>query len=155
MGRKLALTAILLWAVTIGAAIVVFVRGDTTPGTDGRTAIQLAPADRDFVLGEMRAMLATVQAITDGIAEGNPAKVSAAATAAGGDAVHGVPPTLLAKLPVDFKRAGMAMHAGFDKIATAAEFGENPQGLTVLLADQLNACTGCHMTYRFDIAKSP
>jgi hypothetical protein len=38
-----------LWIVTIGVAGWFFVQGWTTQGTDGRTQIVLAPAERDLV----------------------------------------------------------------------------------------------------------
>ena len=40
-----------LWIVTIGVAGWFFVQGWTPQGTDGRTQIVLAPAERDLILG--------------------------------------------------------------------------------------------------------
>ncbi len=153
MTRKLALFALALWAVTALGLGLVFVRGNTQPGSDGRTAVLLAPAERDFVLGEMRHVLGAVQAITEALAKGDTAQAARAARAAGGDAVAGVPPSLLAKLPLDFKQAGLAMHAGFDGIADAADKGADKDALTQQLAEQLNLCLGCHQSFRIDPAR--
>lgn len=56
----------------------------------------------------------------------------------------------MARLPMDFKQAGMAMHRGFDEIAEAADRGESAKKLNARLGDQLDLCVGCHQTYRID-----
>ena len=50
MKEKLGLIAIVLWAITAGVFGYFFVRGWTTESSDGRTAIHLAPGERDLVL---------------------------------------------------------------------------------------------------------
>jgi hypothetical protein len=150
---KIALTAIVLWVVTAAAAGVLFFRGSTAPSSDGRTAVLLAPTERDFVLGEMRNMLSSVQILTSALAEDDRAKASKAARAASTHDGHAPPLTLMAKLPMEFKQTGMAMHGGFGEIADAIDKGEAAPALYARLADQLNACVGCHETYRIDPAK--
>jgi cytochrome c556 len=150
---KIALTAIVLWAITIVAAGVFFFKGSTAPSSDGRTAILLAPAERDFVLGEMRNMLISVQQVTAALAERDRAKASKAARAASTHEGHALPVTLMARLPMEFKLTGMAMHAGFGELADAVDKGEAVSALYARLADQLNACVGCHETYRVDPVK--
>jgi hypothetical protein len=149
MTRRLAIAALLLWAATVSTLALLFVRGSTMPATDGRTAIRLSAGERDFVLGEMRGMLAAIQQITAALAEGDTTKAGEAAAAVGLKAAHGVPPTLMAKLPLDFKRAGIGTHQGFDDFAAAAERGAGAAALTGRLAQQMNACVGCHAGYRF------
>jgi hypothetical protein len=150
---KIAVTAIALWAITAVAGGILFFRGATAPSSDGRTAVLLAPAERDFVLGEMRNMLSAVQIITSALAEGDRAKAANAARAASNHDGHTPPLTLMAKLPMEFKETGMAMHAGFGELAAAIDRGDPVPALYGRLADQLNACVGCHETYRVDPAK--
>ena len=150
---KLAITALLLWLVTAIGAGVIFMRGVTAPSSDGRTAILLAPAERDFVLGEMRQMLISVQRMSAALAEGDNAKVAEAARAASNHEGHEPPLTLMAKLPMEFKQTGMAMHGGFAELAEAADKKAPVATLQGKLADQLNACVGCHESYRIDPAK--
>jgi cytochrome c556 len=128
-------------------------KGVTTPSSDGRTAILLAPAERDFVLGEMRRMLVSVQRISAALAENNGAGVASAARAAASHEGAEPPTSLMAKLPMEFKRTGMAMHGAFGELAEAAERGEPVAKLQAKLADNLNACVGCHESYRIDPAK--
>jgi hypothetical protein len=150
---KIAISAIALWVITAVVAGVIFVRGATAPSSDGRTAIILAPAERDFVLGEMRNMLQAVQAVTAALAENDRGKAAKAAHAASNHDGHTPPMTLMAKLPMEFKETGMAMHAGFGELADAIEKGDPIPALYARLADELNACIGCHETYRVDPAK--
>jgi cytochrome c556 len=150
MPNKLAIAAAALWVVTALGAAVLFVRGHTAPASDGRTAILLTLAERDFVLAEMRDMLISVQQITEALASGEGAKAAAAARAAGGHANAQMPIGLMAQLPLEFKQAGMAMHAGFNEIAAAVDQGESPSALSGKLAIQLSTCVGCHQSYRID-----
>ena len=150
MINKLAVAALVLWAVTAAVIAIVFVRGDTATASDGRISVLLAPNERDFVLAEMRIMLTAVQEITEALAEDKPADAAQAARTAGGKAAAAVPLPLMAKLPMEFKEAGMAMHNGFDDIATAADHGERGSALTSRLAAQIAACVGCHASYRID-----
>lgn len=153
MTRKLAFAALLLWLVTVAAAAVLFIRGDTSPGSDGRTAVIMGGGERDFVLAEMRNLLAAVGEVTAGLADGDRAKIAKAARQVGRAAAGDAPPALLAKLPLDFKRAAMDLHGGFDALAAAAEAGASTPVLAAQLADQLNRCSGCHQAYRFDTAR--
>jgi hypothetical protein len=150
---KVAVAAIVLWAVTAVAAGVLFFRGATAPSSDGRTAIFLAPAERDFVLNEMRNMLQSVQGVTAALAENERGKAANAARAASNHDGHTPPVTLMAKLPMEFKQTGMAMHAGFGELAEAIDDGEPIPALYARLASELNACVGCHETYRVDPTK--
>ena len=150
MYKRLFVIAAALWLVTAVAAVALFVHGFTVPGSDGRTEIRLTVAERDFVLGEMRTMLSTVQGVIDGLAATDNAAIAKAA-AGGGMAIEtGVPLTLMAKLPLEFKQQGLAMHTGFDEIAAAAARGESAPALTRRLAGQINLCLGCHQSFRFN-----
>ena len=152
MYKRLFAAAVLLWLLTLAAAATLFFHGLTAPGSDGRTAIRLSVSERDFVLAEMRAMLGAVQGTAEAIAAGDGAAAAKAASAGGIAFEHDVPLPLMAKLPLDFKQQGMAMHTGFDEIAAAAARGEPAPALTGRLAGQLNLCLGCHQSFRLDPA---
>jgi len=142
----------LLFAATVGALVYVFViRGETLPASDGRMAIQLAPGERDLVLREMRDFLVALQAISQGVVDQDTAVVAAAARRVGGAAQQGVPPSLIGKLPLEFKRLGFDTHARFDQLALNSEqFGDTSQVLPEL-ATLMQNCTACHATYRIDL----
>lgn len=151
MKNKVGLLAIGLWVITIAVLSTMFVRGNTAPASDGRIAVMLQGPERDLVLTEMRGMLMAVRGISEGLAENRRADVVQAARDGGSSAMGGVPMSLMAKLPLDFKGMGLAMHKGFDELAAAAEHGESTDKLLGRLSGQLNQCVGCHQGYRIDI----
>lgn len=130
-----------------------FVRGNVTEGDDGRKSILLTTGERDFVLTEMRGLLEAVEVITFELSEANMDGAAAAARSVGMGSAGGEPVTLIAKLPLEFKKLGMATHNAFDALATEAE--DMGDGSVVLgqLSGILTNCTSCHAGYRFDIAE--
>jgi hypothetical protein len=150
--RMLSVTAITLWLVTIAVAGFFFVRGQTRMAPDGRTAILLAPDERNLVLTEMRGMLGTVQGMVNGVKAGDLKQVAQAARASGMAAAADVNPALMAKLPLEFKQLGLSVHKRFDEIATEADSGVSHEKLLGSLGTQLSACVACHASYRIDAA---
>lgn len=148
--NRLALAAIALWVVTALAVAVVFVRGTTTAGPDGRTAILLQAGERDFVLDEMRMLLVAVRDISDGVARHDQTAVAKAARSVGMAAAHDAAPALMAKLPLEFKRLAMPLHQGFDDLAAAADRGDSPAALSARLNEQLDRCVACHAAFRLE-----
>lgn len=150
--RMLAYLSLGLWLATVIVAVVLFIRGQTTPSADGRRAIQLAPAERDLVLGEMRTMLSSVQGVVQGVQAHDPKQVAVAGRASGMSAAVDLSPGLMAKLPLEFKNLGLSVHRGFDDLAQAAEKGASGDELLNALGKQLAACVGCHASYRLEAA---
>ena len=144
-------TAIALWGLTAAVGGVFLVRGNTAPSMDGRIAIMLQTGERDFVMDEMRSLLVAVRDIADGLNRNDPADIAKAARSVGMAAAHDAAPALLLKLPLDFKRIAMPLHAGFDDLAVAAEGGEPSAALAQRLVAQLDRCIGCHAAFRIDI----
>ena len=152
--RMIAWVSLGLWVVTAAVVAVLFVRGSTAPSTDGRRAILLSPAERDLVLGEMRAMLGSVQGIMQGVNANDLRQAAAAARASGMQAAVDINPALMAKLPLEFKQLGMSVHHGFDDLAAAVEKGvADRDDVLRRVGTQLSACVGCHAAYR--IAADP
>lgn len=146
---RLAIGALLLWAVTIAAGAYLFVFGYTTTAPDGRQAVLLSASERDHVLAEMRGLLQAVAQISAALAHDDVAEIAKVARTVGLAATQLESPVLMAKLPLDFKQMGLSIHAGFDEIAAQASAGASAQKITGLLANQLAICAGCHANYRF------
>ena len=142
-----------LWVMTIAVAGWFFVKGWTTQGTDGRTQIVLASAERDLILGEMRMLLKVVHGVVTGLAahdqEANRAQMVQAARSAGMDMAADVNPALMAKLPLPFKQMGMLIHQDMDTLADAIVKKETSQRILQRLSSMTARCTGCHDMYRF------
>lgn len=141
-----------VFAGTTALLVYLFVvRGSVLPASDGRMAIQLSPGERDLVLGEMRGFLVAVQAIVQAVVDQDAGAVTVAALRVGAEAQHGVPASLVGKLPIEFKRLGFDTHGRFDRLALDTEqFGDTSQVLGEL-STLLQNCTACHATYRIDL----
>lgn len=141
----------LVFAIATGAMAYLFlVRGETLPASDGRTAILLQPGERDLVLAEMRAFLVAVAGISQAVADEDAKSVVLAARQVGAAAQHEVPASLVAKLPLEFKRLGFDTHSRFDQLALNAEQFEDTSQVLPELALLLQNCVGCHAAYRID-----
>ncbi len=151
--NKLASIALLLWVVTIAVFAWFFIRGNTTAGTDGRTAIVLQASERDLVLSEMRGLLSATQGILEAANKGDMKQVATASRAAGMAAAADVNPALMAKLPLEFKSLGMSVHGDMDNIAKAAEGGATAPQVLEMVSGTLNKCVACHSAWQLKSAE--
>ncbi len=145
--------AVGLWIVTIGIGGWFFVQGVTTQGTDGRTHIMLASAERDLILSEMRLLLKAVHGVVTGLAGQDQAadrtQMEQVARSAGMHMAEDVNPALMAKLPLPFKQMGMSIHKDMDALADAIANKETSQQILQRLSSMTARCTACHDVYRF------
>lgn len=148
--RFLAIAALVLWLATGSVAAYMFINGQTTKGSDGRTTIHMSHEERDMVLTEMRTMLTSVQGIVTGLSNEDLEMVRESAKRSGNAIAVEVPPTLMAKLPLEFKTMGMGVHRGFDEMSVAVEQKETTDMILTRLGTQLNSCIACHSTYRLE-----
>ncbi|MBI5918276.1 MAG: hypothetical protein HY849_02725 [Nitrosomonadales bacterium] len=151
---KLAMAAIVLWVATVAAFGWFFVRGNTAAGTDDRTAIVLAPQERDLILLEMRGLLIATHDILDGINQNNMQQVAQAARTVGMNSAADVNPVLMSKLPLPFKAQGMGVHHSMDDLAIAAESGQTAPELLKMLTGTLSSCVACHSAWQLKVADS-
>jgi hypothetical protein len=147
------------WSMVVVLVVVIaagawkfLVQGSVQPASDGRIAVVLEPGERDLILAEMRAFLASIQQITAALAREDMEAAAASARVVGSAAQAQVPGTLVGKLPLAFKQLGFDTHTRFDELALdAAQFGEPTHGLTQL-ARLMQNCVACHAAYRIDVA---
>lgn len=151
MKQKVCLAAVLLWIMTLAIGGWFFVKGWTTKGSDGRTEILVAHAERDQILAEMRQLLKAVDGVVRelGESEPDPKRMESAARAGGMHMAEDVEPTLMVKLPLPFKQMGMSIHKDMDALADAVIQRETPQQLLKRLSSMTARCTACHDMYRF------
>lgn len=151
--NKIALVALLLWVITIAVFAWFFIRGNTTAGTDGRTAIVLQSSERDLVLSEMRGLLSAAQGILEGANQGDMNRIVQSSRSAGMAAAADVNPLLMAKLPLAFKTLGMSVHRDMDEIANAAEGGKPASELLKMASNTLAKCVACHASWQINADK--
>ncbi len=150
--KKCPILVVLLLLAILGMAWKFIIQGSTTVASDGRAAIQLTPAEKDLVLSEMRAFLASVQQITEGVSRKDMKQVVAAARKVGRAAQQEVPGSLMGKLPLGFKKLGFDTHTRFDNLARDAEELEDPGHALEQLNALMRNCVACHGSYRLQAA---
>lgn len=131
-----------------------FVNGMYSTSSDNRRLIELAPAEKDLVLGEMRSMLKAVNGVIDALATKDMAKAADAASSAGMGMAVDVNPVLMAKLPLDFKELGMGTHAQFDELAAAIRSGADQESVLKSLSGITSRCVACHEVNRLSMTHS-
>ena len=115
---------------------------------DPRQAIALEPAERAFVLNEMRNFLQSVEGIVSAVASDKTAEAASPAKKSGMGVMHAVPPTLRQKLPKEFKMMGHQTHEAFDALAQEAGSIGDKTAVLKQLETILNTCNTCHASYR-------
>jgi hypothetical protein len=146
--NKLASIALLLWVATAAVFAWFFIRGNTTSGSDGRTAIVLQAGERDQILSEMRGFLSATQGIVEGANKGDMQHVSEAAGAVGTKGAADINPALIAKLPLEFKTLGMSVHHDMDEIAKAAATGAGAAEIMKMTSATMSKCVACHSAWQ-------
>ena len=141
--------AVLVLTLT-GMGYKFLVMGSTTQGSDGRTALQLSPSERDLVLGEMRAFLASVQRISEGVVKDDMQQVEQAAREVGMAAQEVVPTSLVGKLPLAFKQLGFGTHRKFDQLGLDAQQLGDKEHALAQLSELMQNCVACHAAYRIE-----
>lgn len=154
--QRLQLGLIVALLLVIAAMAYKFiVVGSVEPAADGRTAIVLEPAERDFVLREMRGFVAGLQQLTAALARDDMKAAAEAARGMGLHAAHGAPAAMVAKLPLEFKTLGFGVHREFDAMAADAERVGDPRHTLGQLAGVLHKCVACHDAYQFKASVPP
>ncbi len=149
--RLFGLGSLVLWVITLGIMVALFILGQTRPGTDRRTEIALAPTEREAVLDEMRHLLKAVHGVVTvlGSPDQNFKPAESAARAAGMEMAADVNPVIMVKLPLAFKQMGMSIHRDMDHLADGIAQGESSVQILNRLSSMTARCTTCHDMYRF------
>jgi hypothetical protein len=142
-----------LWILTVTVLGWFFIKGWTAEGSDGRTEILLAAAERDQILAEMRLLLKAVDGIVRGLGEPKRdfTQMEETARAVGMHMAADTEPAIMAKLPLPFKQMGMSIHKDMDALADAIVRDETAQQILQRLSSMTARCTGCHDMYRFSV----
>ncbi len=144
----------LLWGIIVVLAIVVslmgykFVKGSVAKSDDNRTAVVLNKDERNLILGEMRAFLVSVQAVSQAITANDKELITQHATKAGMQAEADTPGSLFQKIPLSMKKLGFDTRKKFDGIAESAKNGADQLTMRKQLDTLMNNCIACHTIYK-------
>jgi len=144
------LSVVILAVLLLGTVYKFVIEGSIRTSTDNRLAIQLTAGEKDLVLAEMRAFLASVQQITHGVSNKDMQLIAASARMVGLAAQQGVPGSLMGKLPLEFKQLGRNTHEQFDLLALDAEQLEDAEHSLSQLGALMQNCVACHAAYRLE-----
>lgn len=144
------LSVVILAVLLLGTVYKFVIEGSTQQSTDNRLAIQLTAGEKDLVLSEMRAFLASVQQITHGVSSKDMKLIASSARTVGLAAQQGVPGSLMGKLPLEFKQLGRDTHEKFDLLALDAEQLEDENHSLAQLGSLMQNCVTCHAAYRLE-----
>lgn len=154
MRNKLAISALVLWLVTVGVFGLLFVRGNRAPqiANDVRIVVDLKPTEREFILSEMRELLRAVHEIHAALATGEKqAAIKAARRVGMGDhdtVVENAQPGLMLKIPIEMKKLGHDTHSNFDVIADLLGKNASTADIHRELVNLTSKCVSCHSGYR-------
>ena len=151
MNKTCLATTIVLLIIIAAGFYKFIIQGSTTENSDDRITLLLDDSERNLVLAEMRAFLASIQQINQGLSENNMELVALSARKSGNAAQGNMPGSLVGKLPIDFKKLGRDTHARFDQLAMDAEDLEDSSHTMGQLSRLMENCVSCHAMYRIDI----
>ena len=146
------LSVVILAVLLLGTIYKFVIEGSTRTSSDNRLAIQLTAGEKDLVLAEMRAFLASVQQITHGVSSKDMQLIATSARTVGLAAQQGMPGSLMGKLPLEFKQLGRDTHEQFDLLALDAEQLEDAEHSLSQLGALMQNCVACHAAYRLEAA---
>jgi hypothetical protein len=117
---------------------------------DAREPAVRTPAERAFILSQMRLFLGSAQAIVAALATGDTKTIVEQASARGrkGTPLSEIPPGMKAKETPAWTAMMGGARKGFDDLAEAAQAGAPVATLTGMLGATMQNCVACHQTYR-------
>jgi len=124
------------------------IKGSVTESNDQRIALLLEPDEKELVLLEMRTFLESVQKITNGLVKDDMQTIADGALLGGVKAKNEVPGSLMAKLPLSFKKLGFDTHSKFDQIAADAKEKGDKEHTLYQLEALLQNCVACHAGHK-------
>ena len=123
--------------------------GNVATGSEDRIAVILTAAEKAEVLGEMRGLLETSQAVLLAATSDDVASIPDIVRPYGMVAVENESITMAAKLPLELKTMGYDAHRAMDALGAMAADGASGDDIIATLAGAMSLCTSCHATYRF------
>ncbi len=141
--------SLVLWALTVGFVAYFFIFGRTVASVDSRIAVVLSPAEREFVLDEMRTLVSGLHGVMDGLAKEDDEVVASSLAGMGMVMAADDSEILLGKLPLNLKSMGLGLHKKMDVLAAKVRNKEITQKeLFGELSSSLATCVSCHATYK-------
>lgn len=141
-----------LWLLTAAGVVYFLAFGVTRPaGADQRVVVNVTEEEKQFLLGEMRQLLAATQTIHAELGRGDREAAADAAQSVGMGMVEelaAVEATILFKLPAPMKELGLGTHRAFDDLAASIRGGASDREVMQEMSALMSRCVACHASYR-------
>ncbi len=144
-------TLVLLFCLS-GAALAGGAGEETYTTAEYRFPIKVLSKDRNRLLYDMRDLLHGMHNIHHALAR-NDMKAVATEARPLGQLINHMPASQRDSLPEGFMQMGIAMYESFEQMAKMAEGGASQSQMEEQMAEVVAYCSGCHDTYRFEVAK--
>ena len=147
MNKKCGIIITLLLAIIIGGAIKFLVLGSVVKGEDNRIVILLNAGERNHILGEMRNLLGHMQQLTSAIADDDMDKVIEIANTLVEDSSGKTPTSIIAKMPLSFKKISLNIHSGFKKLLADSKEKRDSKLALKEVSEIMQNCLACHASH--------
>jgi len=147
MNKKCIAILLILLAIILGGAYKFLIQGSTMKGEDGRVVILLDAPERLYILGEMRALLGHMQALTSAIANDDMDKVIETAKTLVDDSSGKTPTRIIAKMPLSFKKISINIHAGFKQLLAESIEKRDSKLALKQVSNIMQNCLACHASH--------
>jgi cytochrome c556 len=147
--KSIALALTLAAAATVTSPV--WAQSSSAMQTDRRIAINVSQAEKNQVLSEMREFLHGFHSINIAMARQDMKALGITARPMGA-LLDRMPVKLKERLPEEFTQLAIAMNEAFQNLARDAEDNGDMRKAHENLAEVMTYCSGCHDTYRFNVA---
>jgi hypothetical protein len=143
----------LILAATATVTGPVWAQSSSAMQTDRRVAINVSQAEKNQFLAEMREFLHGFHGINIAMARQDMKALSITARPMGA-LLDRLPVKLKERLPEEFTQLAIAMNEAFQNLARDAETNGDVRKAYENMAEVMTYCSGCHDTYRFNVAQA-
>jgi len=146
MNKSNIIIAILLLIIAAGGYKFI-IQGNVVKSSDERVAVGLERGERNFILGEMRALLSKVQQLITHLSNNDMDKFAQLAKVLSEDSSGDTQQALIRKMPIAFKQMSYKIHSDFKQLYNdAVEKRDRDYSLKQVSNVMLN-CVACHSTF--------
>jgi cytochrome c556 len=147
--KSIALALILAATATVTGPVRA--QSSSAMQADNRIAINVSQGEKNQVLAEMREFLHGFHAINIAMARQDMKALGTIARPMGG-LLERTPVKLKERLPEEYTQLAIAMNEAFQNLARDAESNGDMRKSHENLAEVVTYCSGCHDSYRFNVA---
>lgn len=147
MNKVSAVIIAFLVLVILGGAYKFLIQGSTIEGKDGRTVILLDAGERLYILGEMRALLGHMQALTTAISNDDMDKVIEISKTLVDDSSGKTPTRIIAKMPLAFKKISINIHSDFKQLLAESIEKRDSKLALKQVSKIMQNCLACHASH--------